>query len=134
MTNMKLNVWGREFDLPIEFDLYEGEVVSNVQKEALSGFETKNVRDGEVVRNSLLECSLEKLKAFCLDRDKEEIQGNAIDNIFKYVIPQNLYILRTEECRVVALMCAYKFDLEHGLAIVFENECLKDIGTQDLVL
>lgn len=32
MTNMKLNIWGREFDLPVEFDLYEGEVVSNVQK------------------------------------------------------------------------------------------------------
>ncbi len=134
MTNMKLNIWGREFDLPVEFDLYEGEVVSNVQKEALFGFEAKNIRDGKVVKNSLLEGSLDKLKAFCLDRNKEEIQGNSIDNIFKYVIPQNIYVLRTEEYRVVALMCAYKFDLEHGLAIVFENECLKDIGTQDLVL
>lgn len=134
MTNMKLNVWGREFDLAIEFDLYEGEVISNVQKEALSEFVAKNVNEGEVVRNSLLDESLDKLKAFCLDRNKEEIQGNTIENIFKYVIPQSLYVLRSEENRVVALMCAYKFDLEHGLAIVFENGCLKGIGSQDLVL
>lgn len=134
MTNMKLNVWGREFELPVEFDLYEGEDVSKTQKEALSEFEEKNSHEGEVVKNMLLESSLDKLKAFCLDRNKEEIQEESIDNIFKYVIPQNLYVLRSETCRVVALMCAYKFDLEHGLAIVFENECLKEIGTQDLVL
>ena len=118
MTSMKLNVWSREFDLPIEFDLYEGEVVSDNQKQALSEFETKNVCEGKLVKNLLLEGTLDKLKEFCLDRNKEEIQGESIDNIFKYVVPQSLYVLRSETRRVVALMCAYKFDLEDRKSVV----------------
>ena len=36
--------------------------------------------------------------------------------------------------RVVAVMCDFKFDMENGLAIVFENEKFKEVGYQDLVL
>jgi hypothetical protein len=31
-------------------------------------------------------------------------------------------------------MCNFKFDMEHGLAIVFEDEKLKKIGPQEIVL
>ena len=44
------------------------------------------------------------------------------------------FLYRNEEKRIVALMCNYKFDIENGIAIVFENEKLKDIGIQDIIL
>ena len=56
-----------------------------------------------------------------------------VDNIFKYVIPKDIYILQDEK-RKVAILCNYKFDMEHGLAIVFENEKFKTIVAQDIIL
>ena len=49
-------------------------------------------------------------------------------------IPKSVLIPREKEKRVVALMCNYKFDMEHGLAIVFENEQFKTVGPQDIIL
>jgi hypothetical protein len=31
-------------------------------------------------------------------------------------------------------MCNYKFDMENGLAIVFENEEAIEVGKQDIIL
>ena len=36
--------------------------------------------------------------------------------------------------RVVAIMCNYKFDMEHGIAIVFKNEMFSKIVSQDIIL
>ena len=33
-----------------------------------------------------------------------------------------IYIPKEEKQRVCALLCDFKFDIEHGLALVFENE------------
>ena len=33
-----------------------------------------------------------------------------------------------------AIMCNYKFDMENGIAVVFENEKFSDIGKQDIIL
>ena len=57
-----------------------------------------------------------------------------VDNIFKYVMPKNIYVPRNLKKRVVAIMCNYKFDTEHGIAVVFENEQFKEIGAQDIAL
>lgn len=46
-------------------------------------------------------------------------------------MPQALYVKRNEKKRVVSLLCNYRFDEEHGIALTFENEKLKGIGTQD---
>ena len=34
----------------------------------------------------------------------------------------------------ISLLCNYRFDEEHGIAITYENEKLKNIGPQDDVL
>ena len=40
-------------------------------------------------------------------------------------------MLRNTDVHEVALMCNYRYDPEHGLAAVFENERLKKIIPQD---
>ena len=49
-------------------------------------------------------------------------------------MPRYLFLPKVQKRRTVALMCDYRFDPEHGLALVFENEKLKEIGSQDLIL
>lgn len=58
---------------------------------------------------------------------------DSVDNIFKYVIPKTISVPKAKK-RVVAIMCNFKFDMEHGMAIVFEDEKIKKIGPQDIVL
>ena len=43
-------------------------------------------------------------------------------------------ITREKEERVFAILCNYKFDIEHGLAVVYENEKFKTVGAQDITL
>lgn len=119
--NKKLSVWGREFSLKVIFDVYKGEEVLEIQKEALDSFV-------EAADYALDSC--EKLKEYCLRSDGNRI-GKSIDNIFKYVIPESLFIRRNKAKHDVVLLCRYKFDEEHGIALFFENEQLIHIGSQD---
>ena len=118
-----LNVWGRDFQLEIVYEVYSEEEVLDEQITALSEFLKK--------KDVLLQDPT-PVKEYCI-KDRGEEVGNSIDNIFKYVIPTSLYIKRETKKRVVALLCNYTFDIEHGLAIVFENEKLKEIGGQDII-
>ena len=55
-------------------------------------------------------------------------------NIFKYVMPYSLYVRRSASSdRYVGLMCKYRFNPEDGLAVLFKNEELYDIGTSDIL-
>ena len=120
----KLLIWNREFDLRVVFDSYDEEVLS-IQEQALEAF---------LKAENTIQESKKQLEKYILNDEYAEIEGNSIDNIFKYVIPTDLYIPRTLETRTVALLCDYRFDEEHGIAIVFENEQFEEIGEQDIVL
>ncbi len=117
----KINIWGRDFRLNVIYDQYEGEEILDTQREALASF--LNASD------SLLK-SYGELERYCIEKDQEQI-GDSIGNIFKYVVPEMIFVRRSENKRVVLLLCNYRFDEEHGIAITFENEKLKQIGTQD---
>ncbi|GHV00892.1 hypothetical protein FACS189483_11110 [Spirochaetia bacterium] len=126
MSKQKINVWGREFELDIVYDCYTGEEVLATQTDALANFLTKP----ELVNQS--KSAVEK---YCIERNADEVGSSVIDNIFKYVMPESLYVQRTKDGRhVVGLMCNYKYDIEHGIAVVFENEQLKYVDSQDSIL
>ena len=57
-----------------------------------------------------------------------------ICNIFRYVIPKGFLIPRKDDKTAFAVMCNYKFDMEHGIAVLFENGKCKEVGPQDIVL
>ena len=123
--NKTMTIWERQYDLPVVFDCFDNEEVLPIQKQALEAF---------LKAENTIQESKKQLEKYILNDEYAEIEGNSIDNIFKYVIPTDLYIPRTPETRTVALLCDYRFDEEHGLAIVFENEHFKEIGEQDNVL
>ena len=123
--NKTLNIWGRDFDLEIYFDCYAGETVSDNQKEALELF---------LQKPQLISEAKDKVIDYCLKRDAAEI-GGAIENIFKYVIPQSIYVQKSpDKAHVVGLMCAYRFNPEDGLAVVFRNEAYYEVGSQNIII
>ena len=121
----KISIWGREFDLKVVFDCFDDEEVLPIQEQALKSF---------LKANAAIEDSKKQVENYILNDDYAELETDSIDNIFKFVIPTDIYIPRTPETRTAALLCNYRFDEEHGIAIVFENERFKEIGTQDIVL
>jgi len=126
MNKQHLTIWGRAFDLDIVFDCYKGEDVLPIQIEAINRF---------LQNANLIDQAKPAVESYCIQRDSDYIGSMGIDNIFKYVVPMSLYVQRTkDDRRVVGLMCNYKFDPEHGLVVVFENEQLKIIGNQDAIL
>ena len=120
MLNIK--IWNREFDLNVIYDCYAGEEILDEQKEALNKFSSDN---------KMIDSSKADVEKYCLSQNKYEIGADTIDNIFKYVIPQTIFVKRDDENHIVDLLCNYKFDEEHGISLFFKNEKLDHIGSQD---
>ncbi|WP_419058435.1 DUF6985 domain-containing protein [Enorma massiliensis] len=125
MPSLTINLWGRQFNLEIIYDLLDNEEISANQTKALEALTSS----WGVVENAL-----EDVKQHCLNDNQNGINDKQLANIFKYVVPQALYICRSEITRVVGLLCAYRFDPEHNLALIFENERLREIGPEDILL
>ena len=127
MNKHTLIIWGRVFEIEVAYDYYEGESILDSQYEACEAF----LNQAETLLNGA-KASVEK---YCLKSNRTEIGSDTIENIFKYVKPKTLFVKRCASGEhKVALLCAYKFQPEDGLAIVFENEHLSDIGTENIIL
>lgn len=125
MNKLKLMLWGREFNLDITYDCYSDEEVLDSQKQAIKSFSSMSKE---------IESSLEKVKEYCLLNNKEDIDTDVIDNIFKYVAPKYLFVPRDEKKQIIAVMCNYKFDTESGIAVVFEDGKYKETCKQESIL
>lgn len=121
-----VNLWGKELTLAIDFDCDNEEDVLPVQRQALSEF----LANFEVVNQSLAE-----VKRYCLDRDGVDIPDKSIPNIFEYVSPKSIFI-KTLRNQIfgIALMCEYTFDEECGIAVVFKDGKLFEVGNQNAIL
>lgn len=127
MTKMTLDIWGRSLEIDIVYDVYQDECILEKQTVAYEKF-LENAP-------SVLAVAETEVKKYCLCMNKDDIAEKEITNIFKYVKPKALYIKRnSSEDRVVALMCAYRFNPDDGIAIVFKNEAFDTIGTENIII
>ncbi len=112
-----LNIWGREFSLPIEYEIVDEKGITIKQKETLVNF-----------INNVPKCLRETVDIvdYCRKSNPDELDSE-INNIFKYVIPTALFVGENK----VSVMCNYKFDIEHGIAMVIKDGLLDKICTQD---
>ena len=116
-----INVWGRDFSLKVIFETLKGEEVLEEQNKALDAF---------IDKSDMLLSDSKKIEKYCVEKSNGKIES-PVDNIFKYVIPTRIYVMRETLTRKVVLLCNYKFDEESGCALVFENEKLIRICTQE---
>lgn len=145
MDKQKLKIWGKEFDVDIVFYAFDGNDVTDEQKNALDLFLKANAscipneETGEYDRGnkepSLVDSTKLEVEKYCLANSNGCDIDNPITNIFKYVIPKSIFVDGVmEDTRIVALICDFKFDMENGLVIVFENEKFDEVGDLGLVL
>ena len=125
IKTLNTEIWGRRFSLNVEYDCYVGEEITSEQIEAVERLNTNiswfNKAKDDVVKY----CKAE------VDGDDENQNK---DNIFSYIKPEAVFVKRDTLKSRIALMCKYRYDPEHGLAIVFDRNGNVTIGPQDIIL
>lgn len=127
MNKASICIWGRQFTLDLYYEGARKEDPSQNQKKAFSVFQNTSME---------IDKSCQNVKEYVLHDSPEQFEGKPIENIFRYVVPAYIYIpqSRDDEHETVIIMCDYKFDPEHGLAVVFENGKFVRVCPQDDVL
>jgi hypothetical protein len=118
-------IWDRYFELGVEYNCYKGESVLMKQEEALDNF---------VSHPEWISKAKKYVEDFCRERLMEDKGNQKKDNIFSYVKPEYLFVEHDNETPRIALMCKCRYELEHGLAVVFSTDGDVDVGIQDIIL
>lgn len=121
--NKEVLIWDRKINIRIDYDLYDNETATDEQEQRLEEF----------INNTQLLNDKTAISEYCLKNNGKEI-GDNVDNLFKYIAPTAILIPQSEKNKRIILLCNYKFDIEHGIAIIFENNSFSKIVTQDDVL
>lgn len=125
IENVTAAFWGREFTLPVEYDCYEGETITDKQIQTMDSF-SENLK--------WIDESKDQVEAYCKEAVMKDADNNKKDNIFSYLKPESLFVKRTRLEPRVALMLKYRYDPDHGLAVIFTLDGKVTIGKQDLIL
>ena len=125
IKTIKLTIWEREFELPIEYDCYKGEEITKEQFASAEGFAS---------HQEWIDSSKKDVEEFCKEKVSEDEENLKKDNVFSYIKPEYLFIKRDENHPRVAIMCKYRYDPEHGVAIVFSDKGVISVGPQDIIL
>lgn len=124
INELNISIWERMFSLPVEYDCYDDEVVTDAQKNAIKVL---------TIHPEWIVAAKAQVVSFCKEEVLADDENNKKDNIFSYIKPSYLFVKREDNPRV-ALMCKYRYDIEHGLAIVFATDGSVTVGLQDIIL
>lgn len=123
MSKVVTTIWGRNFELSVIYQNYPGEEITGDQQLALSKVETADYMSAKYGVEDYIR------KFF-----SDELGDDNLDNIFRFVIPTSVLLPRLPGKPVFAIMCNFKLDMEHGIALIFENGIFKTAGPKDLIL
>lgn len=124
IKNLDICIWGRELSVPVDYNCYVGRTPLYEQEVALKTF---------LDHPEWLENAKELVEQFCREQVMEDSENDKKDNIFSYIKPQGFFVKHEKNSRI-ALMCKYRYDIEHGIAIVFSSTGEVTVGPQDIIL
>ncbi|HBA50542.1 MAG TPA: hypothetical protein DCZ91_22650 [Lachnospiraceae bacterium] len=124
INELNISIWERAFLLPVEYDCYDDEVITDAQKSAVKML---------AMHPEWIVSAKEQVERFCREEVLVDSENNKKDNIFSYIKPDYLFVKRDDHPRV-AIMCKYRYDIEHGLAVVFSADGNISVGPQDIIL
>ncbi len=122
---LNINLWGRNFSLPVEYDCYAGEMISDEQRKALQVFSC---------HSEWLDKAKSAVEKYCKESVMADCENTKKDNPFSYIKPEFLFVHRDKKRPRVLLVCKYRYDIEHGLAVVFSADGDISVGPQDIIL
>ena len=123
MSKVNVRIWDREFELAVSYQNYPGEDVTENQQKIITTVPTVDY-----------DAAKDGVKGYIRKFFASELGDDSLDNIFRFVMPKSILVPRTEDLNVFAILCNFKLDMEHGIAVVFEDGKFKKAGPQDLVL
>ncbi|MGN0297760.1 MAG: hypothetical protein ACI4C1_01005 [Lachnospiraceae bacterium] len=122
---IKLNVWGREFNIDLIFQNYSGQAPDELQWKTYQNFMKQF--------DMHMEEAYQAFEGYCAERYPEEI-GSKFQNIFKYIIPRLIFI--EEEFNGICSIgfdCYFRLNLEDNLVAKFENDILVEVGDEHII-
>ena len=125
MAKKVISVWGRVFELDIIYECHKGEEITPEQINAYNCF---------VSNPEWLDNAKSIVERYAKDKVLADNTNTKKESVFSYVVPEYIFVTRYEEVPRVALMCKYRYEPEHGLAIVFSNIGEVEVGIQDIIL
>ena len=124
IKNLDICIWDREFSVPVDYNCYTGESVMTEQIAAVEAF---------ISHPEWIEEAKATVEQYCREQVMADSENGKKDNVFSYIKPQGLFV-RHEKHPRIALMCKYRYDIEHGIAIVFSTDGAITVGPQDIIL
>jgi len=125
ISSQTLPIWGRSLTLPVLYDCYAGESVTPEQINAIKHLFS---------HVDWIEKAKKQVELYCRESVDEDDENQKKDNIFSYVKPESIFVKRDKDYPRIALMCKYRYDPEHGLAVVFTKNGEITVGSQDIIL
>lgn len=125
LNSLEVTIWGKEFSLPIEYEFYEEDPVTEQQIEAVTLF---------TEHPEWLDNAKQSVEQYCKEQVLSDNMNDKKDNIFSYIKPVYFFVEQNEQEPSIALMLNYRYDPEHGLAVVFKIDGEIIVGSQDIIL
>lgn len=125
MNKEKTTIWGRDFELDVRMECYPGETVLDSQENALTAL---------LKATDSIEAAKKQVEEYVIANNKRRFPDGKMDNVFRYVMPASIFVPHNKKRSLAAILCNYRFDMEHGIAIVFENGAFQSVGPQDSIL
>ncbi len=123
MSKVKVSIWGREFELGVSYQNYPGEEITENQRSTLAAIPSVDYDAAKI-----------GVEGYIRKFFSAELGDERLDNLFRFVMPKSVLITRADGTHIFAIMCNFKLDMEHGIAVIYEDERLKAVGPQDLIL
>ena len=123
MNKINVQIWGRSFDLSYSFQNFPDEEITEVQQQTLQSVSTVDYSH-----------SKEGVEKYIRKYFFAELGSDDLKNIFRFVMPKSVLIPRNSEDHVFAVMCSFKLDMEHGIALIYKNKEFIEAGPQDIIL
>ena len=125
INTLNIEIWGRKFTLEVEYKCYPGESVAQNQIYAVVRFSRNPQWIDKAKKN---------VEEYCREDVENDDENTKKDNIFSYIKPIDIFVKRDNDNHRIAIMCKYRYDPEHGMAIVFDNNGKITVGAQDIIL
>lgn len=125
LNSLEATIWGKEFSLPIEYESYEEDPVTEQQIEAVTLF---------IEHPEWMDNAKQSVEQYCKEQVLSDNMNDKKDDIFSYVKPVYFFVEQNEQEPSIALMLNYRYDPEHGLAVVFKIDGEIIVGSQDIIL
>lgn len=124
IDNLSISIWGRDFELPVNYNCYEGEKVTKEQILLLEEF---------IAHPEWIDHAKVIVENYCRQEVLEDDENQKKDNIFSYIKPTSVFVKHVKKPRM-ALICKYRYDEEHGLAVIFDKVGNITVGSEDIIL